>query len=646
LGIKSTNKKAQAPVRHLQPWWNAPKTGDGGSRLSRRLWDTIATLEETQLSTIQALLKAFRIYQGREDLNTFTWFGAGTQGFQSGAGLGTYDVPKWNLIKACSQTLQSRIAADPVKVMALTDGGNYSDKRKAEDMTKFGAGAMESSGANAMGPECFVDGTWAGDGYVYVYPDNSEDGNWRVCAEKVFPAEIIVDEAECLVTNGNPRQFYRKRVMSRPMLLALYPSKKDVINQSQVEIVNLGMKAAVDEMIVVFEAFHLRSNYKAKDGRHVLAVSGGTLVDEPYEKPGFPFAHYRWTKLPLGFYGESLVAMVASVQASITKTLYIIDQSLEILGLGGVLIEDGSDVIIDHLSGGIGAAIRYTGIKPEPWTALDGNSLQWHFKTLEMQKAELYDLCRISELSATGEVPNSLKSGEAIRTHQAVESIGFKQTQKDYQAFYIDMMKLHVEAARDIAKDKDKGFSVKTRDGKFMRSIKLQDVDLKNSEFTWVLWPTSFLGDSPEGKYDKVQDMVQGGFVTPEQGLMLLDFPDTKSVTQYNEAAIKWTEWAIGKILDDGIMVAPLPFATYKKIIDTSQAAYLTAQMESVPAPKLALLQNFWQQAIDKQNELDAQTAAAQQGAGSLAPQPGAVPQGRPMRAPMTPNLPQVAGNA
>lgn len=635
MGIKQTNSKLKPATKVLRPWWDAKK-GDGGRILSTRLFDTINTLENAQLTTIQGLLKNFRIYQGREELNTFTWFGAGVSGFQNGATLGPNETPKINMIKAAMQTLKSRIASDAVKVMALTDGGTYSDKRTAETLDKFGAGAMDGSGANEILPEVFNDGMWAGDGYLHVYADDSETGDWKICAEKVFPAEIIVDEAECLVTNGEPRQFYRKRVMGRSQLLAMYPTKRDIILSSQTEIANLGQKAAVEEMIVVYEAWHRRANWKAKDGRHVLAISGGTLIDEEFTKNRFPFAHYRWDKQSLGFYGGALVSDVASIQAAVTKELYIIDQALEICGMPGILTEDGSNIIFEHFSSGIGMQIGYSGTKPEIWNPPP--VAQEHFQQLEMLFKKFYDTCRLSEMSATGVVQSNIKSGEGVRTQQAVESAGWKQTTKDYQYLYIDAMELHVDVARDISKKKP-GFAVKSKDDRFLKSIRWSDIDLPNSKYTWKLWPTSFLGDSPEGKFDRVQELVQGGFVTPEQGLYIADFPDTKSITQYNDAVVRWTEWAVCKIFDDGEKVAILPFANYTRVIDTLQAAYLNGQMEGVPRSKLAMLQALWQQAIDKQAELTAATAGPE----ALAPQAGATPQGRGAMAPITPMKAQVA---
>lgn len=545
------------------------------------------------------------------------------------------------MIKAATQTLKSRIASDPVKVMALTDGGTHSDKKKAEDINKFGLGAMEASEANELLPECFVDEMIFGTSFLWVYADNSEDGEWRICSEKVFPPEMLVDEAETLV--GPAYQLYRKRVMSRSRLEALYPKKKATIRLAQAEVVNIGQKATVDDMVVVLEGWHRRSDYKAKDGKHMLAVTSGELTSDDFEENKFPFAIGRWTKQTIGFYGEGFVAQVQSIQAAITKELYIIDQCLEVCGMPYVLTEDQSEVIFEHFSNGIGAQIQYTGTQPQ--IIAPSPVAPEHFQFLTANQKMFYDMSRMSEMSATGEVQSNIKSGAGIRTQQAVESVGWKDTQKSYQRLYIDALKLHLDVARQIA-EKNPGYSVKTKDGKFMRSMKVKDIDLRDGIYTWHLWPTSLLPDEPEGKFDRANELVQAGWITPEQALFISDFPDTKSVTQYNQAAIKWTEWAIDKIQDEGKQVAMLPFAGYQKVIDTVQAAYLVAQMENLPPARLAMLQTFWQQAIDGQAKVNAAAAAQAQGAAALAPQPGATPQAKPMQAPVSSQLPQVAPNA
>src|SRR6202012_4524953 len=94
------------------------------------------------------------------------------------------------------------------------------------------------------------------------------------------------------------------------------------------------------------------------------------------------------------------------------------------------------------------------------------------------------------------------------------------------------------------------------------------------------------------------------GWITPEQALFIADFPDTQSVTQYDTAAIKWTEWAIDRAIDEGKGTGILPFAKFQKVIDTCQAAYLVAEMEDVPQARLALVKGLWDQAIDGQNKL------------------------------------------
>jgi hypothetical protein len=131
--------------------------------------------------------------------------------------------------------------------------------------------------------------------------------------------------------------------------------------------------------------------------------------------------------------------------------------------------------------------------------------------------------------------------------------------------------------------------------------------------------------------------MMSGNLITPEQGLDLLDFPDLKSITSLNSAAIKNAEWVIGEILDNGKYHAPLPFMNLKLLLQMAQSAYLRGMSEEVPPARLAMLQELTKQIKD---EIAKATPPA-----FPSPAPGGPPvTGTPTRAPPSNLLPMRSG--
>ena len=46
--------------------------------------------------------------------------------------------------------------------------------------------------------------------------------------------------------------------------------------------------------LIITDGWHLPSGKDADDGRHVVAVDTGALIDEPWERPEFPAAFNRF----------------------------------------------------------------------------------------------------------------------------------------------------------------------------------------------------------------------------------------------------------------------------------------------------------------------------------------------------------------
>ena len=132
-----------------------------------------------------------------------------------------------------------------------------------------------------------------GTGFMKIYEN---DGN--IVGERVFPHEILIDDAEAIY--GTPRQAFQRKQVNREVLIGLYPEKEKEILSATMER-DGSSTMAIATHVTVIEAWHLPSSRDSEDGRHSIVIDSVTLLDEPYNRPYFPFVSLRWSDRGMGY---------------------------------------------------------------------------------------------------------------------------------------------------------------------------------------------------------------------------------------------------------------------------------------------------------------------------------------------------------
>ena len=96
--------------------------------------------------------------------------------------------PTANVVYSCADTLTSRIAQDRPKPVFLTDGGNYKQRRLAEDGNAFIQGEFFRVRAYDKGALMFRDACVFGNGFLKVFARDK-----RVCVERTLETELLTD---------------------------------------------------------------------------------------------------------------------------------------------------------------------------------------------------------------------------------------------------------------------------------------------------------------------------------------------------------------------------------------------------------------------------------------------------------------------
>lgn len=561
--------------RNDQFWWKSNK-----NEVHASVYSHIKGLKRHQDYRSQQNLKFFRLY-GNAPIEDLTIFG------YSKVAVGEYGGTKnrlsLNIVQSTCDTVSAKIAKNNPKPMFVTSGGDWSIKRKAKKLNKFCEGQFQQTKIYEKGQRIFSDATIFGTGILKIYRKGTE-----ICAERVFPEEIIVDDIESIY--GEPRQLHQCKWVHKETLKAQFPNAAGFVDQISAGDGSFHSYRPDTQMVLVTESWHLPSAADAKDGRHTISIENKTLFDEPYSKQYFPFVFLRWSTRPLGFWGQGLAEQLQGIQLEINKILKTIQTALHLGAIPKVFVQEGSDVVTAHLDNRIGGIIKYRGAAPTSGQLL--HIPKELFTQLEWLYNRAYEIAGVSQLSAQSKKPSGLDSGKALREFNDIESERFVLVGQAYERFYLETARQMIDLAREIAKD-SKGFKVRVKGKQFFESIDWSDIDLEEDQYIMQMFPTSGLANTPSGRFQQIQEYLQAGFITVEQGKKLLDLPDLESVIDLDVAALDDIEAMIERMIDRGEYEPPEPYQNLDLGMKMCQQAYLKHKNDGAPDEILELLRNW-----------------------------------------------------
>jgi hypothetical protein len=535
-----------------------------------------------------------------------------------------------NIVQSMVDTAISKITKNKPRPTFLTDGGNWSLQQKAKKLSKFCEGIFYDTGLYEEGVKAFTDACIFGTGCIKIFAD---DG--KICAERVLIEEIKVDDAEAFY--GKPRQIHQVKFIHKDVLKEQFPDCAASIEQSSDMAPMSGSTYSnAKDMIKVIESWRLPSSKNANDGKHAITIQNCTLFEEEYKKQRFPFVFIRWTERPIGFFGKGISEQLQGIQLEINKILRTIQVSMHLTSIPKVFVEASSKVVTSHLNNKIGGIIKYAGTKPsyESVGSIPGEL----FSHLDRLYNRAYEIIGISSLSARSEKPAGLDSGKALRDFNDIESERFLAVGKRYEQMFIDASELILDLAKEIYEDTGE-LKVRVKGEKFVETIDWSEVDMDEDKYMMQIFPTSSLSNTPSGRLQDVQELLQAGFISKQDGKKLLDFPDLESVMNLETANLENIERQIDIMINKGTYEAPEPYQDLELAVQKVQQAYLYYRHQDAPEERLELLRNY----IEDAQGLIQQMAQAQVGIAenaqiaeqvANAPMPEAVPAEEPIAVP------------
>lgn len=502
-----------------------------------------------------------------------------------------------NVIQSIIDTVISKISKNKPKPTFLTDGGDWSLQQKAKKLTKFCEGIFNSTEYYKKATEAMKDACIFGTGAVKIY---KEDGNIKV--ERVFIDELKVDDREAYYSK--PRQIHQEKWVHKSVLKELFPDDAFYIEEANNSTTDMQSSSSqeLENIIKVVESWHLPSgktkdedgNDVKHDGKHTIAIANRTLFAEPYSKSYFPFVFFRWNEKPIGFWGLGLSEQLQGIQLEINKILRTIQVSMHLCSIPKILIEASSKVVTAHLNNKIGGIIKYAGTPPK-YESLGGVPPEL-FTHLDRLYERAYEISGVSMLSAQSSKPSGLDSGKALREFNDIESERFMEVGVRFERTFMDAARVMIDMARELYEDMGE-FKVKVKGRKFIETIDWAEVDMSEDKFLMDIFPTSSLSNTPAGRLQDVQELLQAGFISKEDGMKLLDFPDLESTLSLLNAGSEDIYKMIELMMEKGKYQTPEPYQNLQYGITKMQQAYLKYKTEGAPDSRLELLRRWMEDA-------------------------------------------------
>jgi hypothetical protein len=548
----------------------------------------------------------------------------------------------YNVVKACVDSACAKISKDKPRPLFLTENGSWTLQQKAKRLSQFiqavfatmGTGTGENKSLYGIGRQAFKDAGIFGTGSTFFFVPN--DSN-EVKAERVFIDEIIIEDMEGQYMA--PRQMHRVKQVPREILLNRYPKKAMEIAQAEVTEAQMRMNFIASDMIDISESWHLQSGKDTKDGKHAICIKNCTLDSENFDDPTFDFLFQRWCMPILGFWGTGISEELCGIQLEISKILRVIQISQHLMSVPQVWLEYQSQVATKTINNEIGGLKYYVG--KAPIFATPGAVNPELYEHLERLYARAFELTGISQLSASGKIPQGMDAAIALRTMQDIENERFSLQQAMYEDYFMDATALILRKCRKL-KEEGRDPVVQFKDGNTMKKIRFSDVDIEDQKIMVRAYPTNFLPSTPAGKLSDVKDFVEGGFYTPEEALELFDYPDLKKINNLKTSGRDDVLKVIEKMIETEKYISPEPYMNLELAKTISQSYYLRCKCDEAPENVLDLLRTFMEDIRVEIEKKAAQQAPPQQAlpAPMIAPPiegqlAGQMPPGPPMQQPI-----------
>lgn len=575
-----TTDKIQSQVASYQ-WWFAQDDNE----LCHELISTANYLQKTQQYRIKGASIFSRIYSGKGLMN----YALNSKVLDTSNQL-PVPRPTMNVTQSCIDTLVARITQAKPKPVFLTDGGDYKERTLAKNLNQFVGGELYRMKAYHLGKMALRDSCVFGDGFIKVLEKDN-----KVALERRLSTELFTDKDDSWY--GTPRQKVELQLCDRNVLEAMYPDARLNISKATKGYIDGSGESqeTITDRVIVVEGWHLPSGDHMADGRHAIVCSAGVILDEVWDKDYFPFAKIGYNPHSVGYFSQGLVEMLMGTQLGIDNLLRQITESIHLVGVPMVFIDELSKILETSLNNRAGNIVKFRGTPPifqNPQS--NAPELYEHLKWL-IQSA--YEKSGISQLSAAGVKPPGLNSGESQRVYLESQDDRSSSQAKGYDDLYVDLSYLIIDKAKEIA-EREGSYSTVYPNKDGTREVDLPKASMIKDSYVIQCYDESSLPRDPAGRYARLSEMLASGEISLQEFRRLSSFPDLDQSDKLANALEERILQILDRIVEDGKFTRPDSFLLDpSNLADTLTVQYINMHSEQkLSEERMQLLRDFFTQ--------------------------------------------------
>lgn len=575
---------------YVAPWWESDK-----ETAHNNVFKALNNITKNQTAQQALDERHFRMYSGLPLYSAFTF----SNDYEGG------DIRfTMNVVQACVNTLVSKITKNKIRPTFLTDGGNWGMQQQAKKLDKYVYGRFYKSKVYEETKKACRDSLIFGDGFVKHW----HDANGDIHCKRVFKPCVIIDQAETLY-GQDPRTVHELRIVDKDVLKQKYPDFALEIEEANLSDIPYFVDSfeANHRLCAVVESYKVgikitdKGSELIKSGKHFIGISTATFLWEDYKHTKIPYERIQYVPNAIGYFSKGVAELITGHQVEINKTLRRISRAMNLMSSPSIFIDYMSEIIDTHFNNEVGSIIKYKN-NPPIYNYPQGISpvvIEW-FLTV-YQKA--FEEVGLSQLTAQSQKPAGLDSGKALREYNDIETERYAEFAQNWEQFHLDIADALIIHSKEIA---DQGGEVIVLSPEKYGALKIdfKKIKLKNSEYIMQVYPTSMLPKTPSGRLAYVQEMMAAQLLTPEEGLQLLEFPDTTELIETKNAYIDDIRYTADQIIEDSLYNPPEPYQRLDYGIAYMNSLYLKMKTRQLPVEKLDLLQKWINDALTLQQSM------------------------------------------
>lgn len=596
-------------------WWpeNVTERGAIMVEAAQQVETSQAEMKRQDLNMLYASL-----LEGTGVTNVYQYGGRATlQAVASGIGIQTGEST-WNQIRSVVMTVSSQVSRSKPRGRFVTTNGNWRQQQRAKKLTQLGDGLFSLNKVYDKTQRAFTQA-----GAIDVVGLETIKGNDRPELALVPGWEILIEANDGI--NAMPRKLYRRKFLAKGVVLRKWgdtAEKKAAIKGAQTEDPTL--QGGRSDLIRVYEAWCLPTDKTSKDGRHVIAIAGegGTLLDEPWTKDYHAVRLFCWDPAISGPYGRSAADVLLDNQIAINVLLDRIARAQHLACVPRVGIQRGSKILKGEITNAIGSVIQFGTMPPVWWspTALSPEVYQH----LERHWAKGFEAYGVSPSLASGQKSAGTVSGEAIRESLDVQTARFAVLSQRWENLHLDILRAFIDICRELYQD-NPSKRIAAPGTELLDSITWKDVDMEEDAYTIEAYPTSLLPTTPQGRIDRVKELVSEGIWSPKRGEAALDDLDVEANMNAERGAEKEAMRICEDMLQDGVYRTPDPACDLNTFLRVGTQYRQAGEIGNVPEKHLDQLYKWLDDVAALQATLKPPAPAPMPGAPGAAPMmPGA----------------------